>query len=185
MPMKSAATRRDFLRIGLSASAALLTLELEGVESARADTKPKLLVFVPTDIQSLALQKMLAEALPGTDVVAFGRFRDFENGLAQKPDAALTLTPVLKAKGLASSVVGSNNGSNVEPYVLVSAGKSVEANKVTSVGAVDILGRQGMKDLVTELLGTTPNIERVTKVEDLLALLQFGSVDAVLLPERL
>jgi hypothetical protein len=42
-----------------------------------------------------------------------------------------------------------------------------------------------MKEFITSLLGASPKIERVTKVEDLLPLLQLATVDAVLAPERL
>src|SRR5262249_38334946 len=75
--------------------------------------------------------------------------------------------------------------AKTEAYVLISVGKAVDPAAITSVGAVDVLGRQGMKDLVADLLGSSPRIERVTKVEDLLPVLQLASADPVLLPERL
>jgi hypothetical protein len=152
---------------------------------ARADGGPRLHAFVPTDMGVLSFQKLLARAMPGTQVVVFGRHRDFETGLAEGPDGVLTLEPILRAKQLRPAVVGSNTSGSTEPYALISVGQALEPASVTSVGAVDILGRQGMKEFVANLLGATPKIEPVTKVEDLLPLLQMASVDAVLAPERL
>jgi hypothetical protein len=134
---------------------------------------------------ALSFQKLLAQAMPGIQVVAFGRHRDFETGLAESPDGVLTLEPILRAKQLRPTVVGSNPSGSTERYALISVGQPVEPGSVTSVGAVDILGRQGMKEFVAALLGASPKIEPVTKVEDLLPLLQLASVDAVLAPERL
>jgi hypothetical protein len=54
-----------------------------------------------------------------------------------------------------------------------------------AVGALDLLGRDGTTNFVHGLLGAKPKIERVTKVEDLLPLLQMQRVDAILLPARL
>jgi hypothetical protein len=123
--------------------------------------------------------------MPGTQVIAFGRHRDFETGLADGPDGVLTLEPILRAKQLRPVVVGNNTSGSTEPYALISVGQAVEPATISSVGAVDILGRQGMKEFVASLLGASPKIEPVTKVEDLLPLLQLASVDAVLAPERL
>jgi hypothetical protein len=143
------------------------------------------LVFVPTDIPTHALQKLLRAAIPNAEVTVFSRFRDFDTGLGSKPDAVLTLQPLLHAKGLASTVVGKTRGSAVEPYALLAIGRQVAPEKLTSVGAVDLLGRQGMKELVARLLGSAPRVERVSKLEDLLPLLQFETAEAVLLPARL
>lgn len=176
--------RRSALALGFSAGAGLVAAALVG-RGAHAEGRPRLCVFAPADIPAHVLQKALSGALPSVDVTVFGRFPDFENGLASKPDAALTSRNVLQAKGLSISVTGTNAGSTSEPYALIAMGKEVEPNRVTSVGAVDLMGRQGMKELVARLLGTPARIERVTKLEDLLPLLQFGMVDAVLVPERL
>ena len=43
----------------------------------------------------------------------------------------------------------------------------------------------GVNDFVHKLVGAKPKVERVTKVEDLLPLLQMRRVDAILLPSRL
>jgi hypothetical protein len=170
--------------LALGASAALVVGV--GVQrTARADGTPRLHAFVPTDIGVQSFQKLLAQALPGTEVVAFGRHRDFETALREGPDGVLTLEPILRAKQLRPAVMGNNGSGSTERYALISVGQVADPATVTSVGAVDILGRQGMKEFVASLLGASPKIEPVTKVEDLLPLLQMASVDAVLAPERL
>ncbi|MGC4067225.1 MAG: hypothetical protein QM784_21805 [Polyangiaceae bacterium] len=64
-------------------------------------------------------------------------------------------------------------------------GANPEPAKLASVGALDMLGRDGTNGFVKSLLGAAPRVERVSKVEDLLPLLQMQRVDAVLLPSRL
>jgi len=169
--------------MALGASTALV-MGVGAPRTARGDGGPRLQAFVPTGMGVLSFQKLLGKAMPGTQVVVFGRHRDFEKGLAEGPDGVLTLEPILRAKQLRPSVVGNNTSGPTEPYALISVGRAVEPATVASVGAVDILGRQGMKDFVASLLGASPKIEPVTKVEDLLPLLQLSSVDAVLAPER-
>ena len=65
------------------------------------------------------------------------------------------------------------------------AGSAPEPSKVASVGALDLLGRDGTNRFVRRLVNQQARVERVTKIEDLLPLLQIQRVDAVLLPARL
>lgn len=176
--------RRALAALVLGSGASCLLPEL-GERSAHAEGRLRLSVFVPADVSSRVLQKSLSAELPSTEVTVFGRFPDFETALAGKPDGALTLRPVLQAKGLSINLSGTYAGASSEPYSLIALGKQVAPEKVTSVGAVDLMGRQGMKELVARLLGTTAQIERVTKLEDLLPLLQLNMVEAVLVPNRL
>src|SRR5690606_27672790 len=62
----------------------------------------------------------------------------------------------------------------------------VQSLSAGSVGCLDLVDRRHLPTFVANLLGTqnAPEIQRVTKVEDLLQLLQFERADAVLLPER-
>jgi hypothetical protein len=53
------------------------------------------------------------------------------------------------------------------------------------VGAIEMLDRASTNVLVQNLVGKQVKVERVTKVEDLLPLLQLSRADAVLLPSRL
>ena len=51
------------------------------------------------------------------------------------------------------------------------------------IGVVDILGRKKMPNFVSEIVNTKTKVKRVAKPEDLLSLLQFKMVDAILLPK--
>lgn len=143
-----------------------------------------LLTYCHVAVKQRALQSLLSSGLPGVTTTTVGRIADFERALQDGPDAVLTLPLVLGDRGLTASLRGSFRGSNDEHYALV-ASSALDRNRVTSVGALDILGREGTTRFVRTLVGGEPRIERVTKVEDLLPLLQMQRVESVLLPARL
>lgn len=146
---------------------------------------PRLLVFLHVPQTQRALQAQLAAALPGVTVTAVGRIADFDRALAAGQDAVLSLPLVLSAKGLAPSLQGMRGGKPDEPYALVAAGVAPNPARVKIVGALDLLGRSDTTAFVHRVVGATPTVERVSKVEDLLALLQMQRAEAVLLPLRL
>jgi hypothetical protein len=145
----------------------------------------KLLVYLHVAVKQRAFQSLLGTGLPGVDTTAVGRVADFERALQDAPDAVLTLPVVLAAHGLTPALRGLTRGSPEERYALVGAGSAPEAGRVASVGALDLLGRDGTNRFVRRLVGQQARVERVTKIEDLLPLLQMQRVDAVLLPARL
>ena len=53
------------------------------------------------------------------------------------------------------------------------------------IGVVDILGRKPMVKFITGLLKAKVEVKRVTKNEDLLPLLTFGSVKAIFIPKSM
>jgi hypothetical protein len=136
-------------------------------------------------VKQRAFQNSLGAGLPGVTTTAVGRIADFERALRDAPDAVLTLPVVLSAKGLSPTLRGAAGGSTEERYALLGAGSSPDPSRVASVGALDILGREGTNQFVRTLVRAEPRVERVTKVEDLLPLLQMQRVEAVLLPVRL
>ncbi|MFZ5896906.1 MAG: hypothetical protein ACOY0T_37965 [Myxococcota bacterium] len=146
---------------------------------------PKLLVFLHVAVKQRALQSELQAALPGVAVTAVGRIADFERGLSEGQDAVLTLPSVLKAHKLDIKLRGHRQGSSEEKYSLIGVDTAPDAARVAVVGTLDLLGRDGTNDFVYSLTGAKPKVERVTKVEDLLPLLQMRRVDAILLPSRL
>jgi hypothetical protein len=146
---------------------------------------PRLLVFVHVAVKQRALQSELQSHLPGIDVTAVGRVGDFDRALKEGADAALTLSMVLSAHGLSPKLYGHRKGSKEEPYSLVAPDAAPDPARVATVGALDVLGRDGTTTFVHNLLGARPKVERVTKVEDLLPLLQMQRADAILLPTRL
>lgn len=152
---------------------------------AAAADPAKLLVFLHVAMKQRALQSELERLLPTLDVSTVGRVADMDRGLAAGADALLSLPAVLKERGLSVQLQGYRKGTPTEPYSLVAVGMAPRPDQVISVGALDILGRVGTNLFVKQLLGVEPKVTRVTKVEDLLPLLQMQRVEAVLLPERL
>ena len=146
---------------------------------------PKLLVFLHVAIKQRAFQNLLEGALPGIQVMAVGRVGDLERSLKQGQDALLSLPVVLAAQGLTPSLRGHQKGVPDEKYALVAVNAAPDPARLKAVGTLDLLGREGTTTFVHGLLGARPKIERVTKVEDLLPLLQMQRVDAVLMPARL
>jgi hypothetical protein len=146
---------------------------------------PKLLVFLHVALKQRAFQAELQSALGDVAVTAVGRTADFDRGLADGPDAVLTLPVVLAAHGLTITLQGLRKGSPEEPCALAGVDAPPDPATVASVGVLDLLGREGTNRYVLGLLGRQPKVERVTKVEDLLPLLQLQRVEAILLPARL
>ena len=146
---------------------------------------PRLLVFLHVAAKQRAFQTELQAALSGVAVTAVGRTGDFDRALADGQDAVLTLPVVLAAHGIAPVLRGVRQGTAEERYTLAGIETPPDPAKVATVGALDLLGRDGMASFVQDLIGARPKIERVTKVEDLLPLLQMQRVDAILLPARL
>jgi hypothetical protein len=145
----------------------------------------RLLVFLHLPLKQRALQKLLGAALPGVQVTAVGRIADFDRALAAGQDAVLSLPVVLKARVLTPKLRGYRNGMTDETYSLVDTRSVPEPRSVKVVGALDILGRSGTTAFVRGMLGAAPTVQRVTKVEDLLALLQMRRAEVILLPTRL
>lgn len=167
-------------------SAGLAALSLAWLAERRAQAAaPQLLVFLHTAVKQRALQDALSSSLPGVSVTTVGRIADFERKLAEGPDAVLTLPVVLKSKRLSIALAGHRAGVPSEKYVLVGADTAPVPAQVASVGALDILGRSGTTSFVEDLLGAHPKVVRVTKVEDLLPLLQMRRADGIVLPARL
>ena len=90
------------------------------------------------------------------------------------PDAVLGLGSFAMTMGLAE--MGGKDRARRQPWIPLALGGKV-------IGVVDLLGRDGTQDFVTKLLKTPDlKLKRVTKMEDLLPLLQFSAADAVLVP---
>jgi hypothetical protein len=150
-----------------------------------AESRPSLYVYVHTDAKSATLEKALQDRMPSLTVTVFGRFRDFEEAMtSRRPDAVVALQALLASQNVPIALQGLRGEHDWEPYVLLSPGPSLEGplnGKV--IGVVDLLGRDGTQQFVTKLLKTPDlKLKRVTKMEDLLPLLQFSAADAVLVP---
>ncbi|HET9960629.1 MAG TPA: hypothetical protein VFQ61_39430 [Polyangiaceae bacterium] len=164
-------------------AAALLALGMLLTRTARAKDS-KLLVYLHVPLKQRALQSALQGALPGHTVLAVGRMSDFERSLGEGPDAVLTLPMVLTAHGLSARLQGHRQGAPNERYALVAVDVAPTPSAVHTVGVLDLLGRDATTSFVHALIGAKPKVERVTKLEDLLPMLQMQRVDAILLPAR-
>jgi hypothetical protein len=174
---------RGSRRSVLPSFAAIGIVLLRG-ETARA-AGARLLVFVQTAVTQRAFQSMLQSALPDLSVTAVGRIADFDRAIEEGQDAVLTLPVVMEAHGMTPVIRGRRGGEVDEPYSLVGVDVPPQASTVKTVGALAILDRDGTTKFVRDLVGPQVKVERVTKIEDLLPLLQMQRVDAVLMPSRL
>ena len=150
-------------------------------------TAEQLYVYVPTDVRAKNLQQAIGMACPNITVTAFGRGIDFRQLVKKSPpDAILSPLPVLEHRlGFKSAIRGVKNGFTDEQYVLLSVDKAFDLRNIenSKIGVVDILGRKAMGEFVSQLMQTKVKLKRVTKQEDLLSLLTFGSVDGVFVSE--
>jgi hypothetical protein len=145
----------------------------------------KLLVYLHVAVKQRAFETLLQTALPEVTPTAVGRIADFDRAFGEGTDAVLTLPIVLSARGLTAALKGSSKGEETERYALVGSGATLDPRKVVAVGALDVLGREGTNAFVHRLVSPQARVERVTKVEDLLPLLQMQRVDGVIAPSRL
>ncbi len=153
--------------------------------AAQSQSRPLLYVYLQSEAKSSVLEKVLRQQLPDLEVIVFGRFRDFEEALTRRgPDGVLAIQPLLAALNVPPALQGMRGDRDWEPYVLMAEESGVQSPAAASVvGVVDLLGRNGTQQLASRLLGNpTVELRRVTKLEDLLPLLQFSAAQAVLVP---
>lgn len=146
----------------------------------------KIYVFLPSMTKPNAVQSALQAKCSGSDVTVFGRLADFTAMIAQvPPDVIVAPKPLAEQFDAYKPFLrGTRKGATSEEAVLVST-KPVDAASTAglNVGVVGILERGAMNGLVQGALGSVPKLKIVTKLEDLLPLLTFGSADAILVGE--
>lgn len=145
-------------------------------------------VFVPTEVRANAMQEQITALCPGIEVTVFGRAKDFEERMAASPpQAILSLLPVIERSSSYNTIAkGLRNGATEEGYMLVSVDKAPDLDKLAEmkIGVMDLLGRKSMNEFIAQIFQTgLKQVKRVTKIEDLLPLLTFGSVDAIFVSE--
>jgi hypothetical protein len=149
-----------------------------------------LYVFVPSVVRSRALVDLLEAALPGVEVVAFGRFADFMSAVkTMGPSAAMSLSDALSSVGLKADVRGIGPGGALEPYVILINHPELNLQNLGEhqLGVVDVVGRRALPGMVRTMLGLSaePKLRRVLKVGDLLPLLSVNLAEGIIVPERL
>lgn len=155
--------------------------------------KPKLYVFLPSNIRPFSMEKTFSAACDQLSVQVFGRSRDLRKSVDSLPPDAILTPSAVATSGVFNDfrqiLSGSRGDATEEDYVLVSVNQPIQLADVPelAIGAVDLLGRRQMELFVSKSLGdrVPRKIEPVTKLEDLLTILQFQDVDAIFVPKYL
>ncbi len=147
-----------------------------------------LCVFYPTPQRPHVLRQKISEVFPpDIEITVYGRYSDFKKAiLTAHPDALIAKPPTIRQlKGYSVKLNGSLKGSSDESYIFLSIDKKIDPGSIANIkiGMVGILDRKQMKQFVGRYFTATPKLKRVLKIEDLLQLLTFKMVDAVLIPE--
>lgn len=152
------------------------------VAPARSDSPRVLLYYSGRNAQRIRTE--LAQGLSGIEVALVGSESRLRRELASGADAVMASSFVLRGMGLAPSLVAEGGGD----YALASFTQGMTPGQAASgtVAVVDELGRKGTPPFVARILGVAepPRVRRVTKVEDLLTLLQLGQADAIVVRPR-
>jgi hypothetical protein len=176
-------SRRQFLPSLLVFAGIALS---DSPRNARAQSgRPTVNVFLQVDAKSIVVEKTLQERMPELQIRVFGRFRDFEEAMTTaRPDAVLSIAPVLEQFHAAITLQGLRAGKPAEAYVLASVNQPLDGQLTgKTIGVVDILGRDGTQTFLSALLKEpSAKVKRVVKVEDLLPLLEFSAADGIVLP---
>jgi len=166
-----------------------LSLICFGMTLSVSSWAESLYVFVPTEVRANIMQQQISDICKDVEVTVFGRAKDFHKEVQKTPpNAILSLLPVIERSGSFNTTMkGIKGGQAEEDYVLVSVDKPIEITSIgeKKIGVVDLLGRKPMGQFISQLFQTTVKLARVTKVEDLLPLLTFGSVDGIFISESL
>lgn len=150
---------------------------------------PKVYVFLPSNIRPHIMKQVLSEACPDIEFTVFGRYREFQARIDESPpDAIISLEPVIARHTAAVPILqGELDGEVAERYVLLSRDQPVDLARVKErvIGVFDLLGRSQMNKFLSSKLNVAEvkRVRTVTKLEDLLSLLQFRDADAILVPE--
>ena len=167
--------------------AAATLLLIVASASAVPDSAKTVYIFYPSTMRPAMIQQKFVAVCGGAKVTAFGRFQDFkEKTVADHPDLVITKPQVLaELSGYSVRLAGVRKGSTVEPWVLVSIEKPVPPDSLSKItlGTIDFLGRANTEQFVDNLIHTTVRLNRVTKIEDLLPMLNFNKARAAIVAE--
>jgi len=169
----------------------LVALMMWSPSLAAQDTL-RLYVYLPSYIRPYVVQKRLQSECPDIAITVFGHHREFGKSITNSmPHAILSLAPVVEqAKyGMYEPLMyATRSGDRDEELVLLSVGERVSRDRYAeiAIGVVDILGRSRMKNMLGEILDIEePNIKPVSRLEDLLALLQVNEADAIIVSREM
>ncbi len=153
--------------------------------------KPKLFVYVPSSIRPAVFEKKLQKVCPSLNVTFYGQHRRLSKAIRQaSPEGIISLEPVIdqtRYDMFERALVGMQDGKNWETYLLLSR-EAIDLTKLDQldIGVVDILSRRKMQEMLSEMLEIqTPQYTPVSKVSDLLSLLQVKQADGILVRKEL
>ena len=179
-------SKRSHSRLAMLALATLLGLGGLGLNltPAHAADGPSIFVFYPTTCARARSKNFWRQLCPVSTSLFSAGSRIFKTTLRKTPpDAVLTMRAVIdQQKGVSAILQGAAGGKTQESYVLISVDQPASLADKPVIGVVDILGRKKMPNFVSEIVNTKTKVKRVAP-EDLLSLLQFKMVDAILLPK--
>jgi hypothetical protein len=161
---------------------------LLGLLISNTSSQDKVYVFYPSIARPQAVQDKIQNSVKGAVVTVFGRYNDFTAKMEIEPAQIIITKPALieQFSGYDLKVKGIRAGKSDEIYVLLSINNGIDLAGVTTetvIGVIDMLGRNGMNTFVKQFFPVIPKLKRVTKVEDLLPLLTFNMVSAILIQE--
>lgn len=169
---------------------ALLLVAVSFMSSpARAQSEPgraTLYVYVHPQMKPRALGKAMKSSLPGVDVFAFGRLRDFYMALEKDPpDAAISYADTLVSLKLNVSMQGTLSGEPSTAYVMISLSGTPLPTEDLVIGIVELLSRRALIAFARKLVPSSSikSVKIVTKREDLLGLLRYRLANAILVPQ--
>ncbi len=156
--------------------AASKTEPVAKVEPKVVAQAPRLVVYAP-NTDAGALSRALGGGGVEWQVVGSSELKGSVAGAA----GVVASPEVLRAHGLEPSLFGA--GAMVRYQAVALQPVTREQLASATLGIVDDLGKKQITERANQLVGGTPKLRRVTKVEDLLPMLQFKLAVAVLVRE--
>ena len=152
-----------------------------------AESKPNLYVYIPSTTRTAILERELQEQCPDLNITIYSHHRHLLKAVqASFPEAILSLDPVINQERLSMFepvLMGKRDGLDWERYAILSI-KEGALSPEARIGAIAILSRKKMNKLLSEMVGDYEFVP-VSKVLDLLALLQVGQADGILVRHEL
>lgn len=159
------------------------------VLALNASARENLYVFYPSVLDHHSIQDSMTNVLKGITITVFGRYDDFIEKINTAPPNGIITKKVLIQKQLSDYNIrlnGEKGGKDEVRYLLLSTGKPLDIESVNSktlIGVTDILGRKDMKSFSMQFFPAVPKLRKVPKVVDLLSMLSFGAVSAIMIQD--
>jgi hypothetical protein len=147
----------------------------------------KVYIFYPSTFDFQSVQNSITDALPEITAFVFNRYDDFALKMKSEPPDAIITKPILIHEQFSDYEVvlsGERNGTTEASYLVLSSDTSFSIKSINSesvIGAIDILGRPGMKSFFKRYFPVEPKLKRVSRIGDLLPFLSLDVASGVLI----